>query len=116
MLILKLDTEEWIREDYTSTSGNGISFTIYTEEKMVNVKDLTGYTLKIKFIDQDNHMLYDEFDCDIVGNPHAGTGEFLPLIGELDINFIGEIEIELTGTNEILSARGTNGSGKLRVR
>ena len=50
MLILKLDTEEWIREDYTSTSGNGISFTIYTEEKMVNTKNLTGYTLKIKFI------------------------------------------------------------------
>jgi len=115
MLILKLDTEEWIREDYTSTSGNGISFTIYTEEKMVNVKDLTGYTLKIKFIDQDNHMLYDEFDCDVV-SAVSGTGEFLPLIGELDINFIGEIEIELTGTNEILSARGINGSGKLRVR
>ena len=115
MLTLKLGTEEWIREDYTSTSGNGISFTIYTEEKMVNVKNLSGYTLKIKFIDQHDHMLYDEFDCDIV-NASAGTGEFLPLIGELDINFIGQIEIELTGTNEILSARGNNGSGTLRVR
>jgi hypothetical protein len=115
MLILNLGTEEWIREDYTSTTGSGISFTIYTEEKMVNVKNISGYTLKIKFIDQHNHMLYDEFDCDIV-SATDGTGEFLPKIGELDMNYIGEIEVELTGTNEILSARGTNGSGRFRIR
>ena len=115
MLILNLGTEEWIREDYTSTTGSGISFTIYTEEKMVNVKNISGYTLKIKFIDQHNHMLYDEFDCDIVSATN-GTGEFLPKIGELDTNYIGEIEIELTGTNEMLSARGVNGSGKIRIR
>ena len=114
MLILKLGTEEWISEDYTSTTGSGISFTIYTEPKMVNVQNLTGYTLKIRFRDQDN-MLYDEFDCDIV-SAAAGTGEFLPQIGELDTNYIGEIEVELTGTNEVLSARGVNGSGKLRIR
>ena len=114
MLILKLGTEEWISEDYTATTGSGISFTIYTEPKMINVKNLSGYTLKIRFRDQDN-MLYDEFDCDIV-SAAAGTGEFLPKIGELDTNYIGEIEIELTGTNEMLSARGVNGSGKIRIR
>ena len=60
-------------------------------------------------------MLYDEFDCDIV-SATSGTGEFLPKIGELDTNYIGEIEVELTGTNEMLSARGVNGSGKIRIR
>ena len=114
MLILNLGTEEWIREDYTSTTGSGISFTIYTEEKMVNVKNISGYTLIIKFLDQDGTIWY-EFDADVV-SAVGGTGEFLPKIGELDMNYIGEIEVELTGTNEILSARGTNGSGRFRIR
>ena len=114
MLTLNLGTEEWIREDYTASTGNGVSFTIYTEEKMVNVKNLSGYTLKIKFLDQDGVRLY-EFDASVV-SAGSGTGEFLPAIGELNMNFIGEIEVELTGSGEILSARGNNGSGKLRVR
>jgi len=114
MLILKLGTEEWIREDYTASTGNGISFTIYTEEKMVNIKNISGYTLKIKFLDQDHFIVY-EFDASVV-SASGGTGEFLPKIGELNFNYIGEIEVELTGSGEILSARGTNGSGKLRVR
>jgi len=114
MLVLNLDTEEWQKGDYTATSGNGIGFTIYTEEKMANVKNLTGYTLKIKLYDQNNDRILEE-DCDIV-TAGSGTGEYLPSIGHLDINFIGEVEIELTGTNEVLTAVGNNGSAKLRVR
>jgi len=114
MLTLKLDTEEWVREDYTTTSGNGISFTIYQEEKMVNVFDLTNYTLEFELYDQDGIRIVSE-DCDKVV-ADSGTGEYLPPSGYLDINFIGEVVIVLTGTNEQLSARGTNGSGKLRIR
>ena len=114
MLTLKLDTEEWVREDYTASTGNGISFTVYTEEKMVNAFDLTGYTLVLKFRDQDNVRLY-EFDANILVEA-SGTGEYLPAVGELNINYIGEVELELTGTGEVLSARGVNGSAKLRVR
>jgi len=114
MLVLKLDTEEWGREDYTASTGNGISFTVYTEEKMVNVKNLTGYTLKLRFIDQDGIILFEK-DCSILV-AGSGTGEYLPAIGILNVNFIGEVELELTGTGEVLTARGTNGSSKLRIR
>lgn len=114
MLVLKLEEEEWNQGDYTSTTGNGLSFTIYTEEKMVNTKNLTGYTLKFKLYDQNGERIVAE-DCDIV-SAVAGTGEFLPENGNLNINFIGEAEVELTGTDEQLTAVGVNGSAKLRVR
>ena len=114
MLTLKLNTEEWNQGDYTASTGNGISFTIYTEEKMINAKNLTGYTLKIKLYDQNGDRILSE-DCSILVAA-SGTGEFLPANGNLNINFIGEGEIELTGSGEILTAIGTNGSGKLRVR
>ena len=39
MLVLDLDQEEWDKGDYTSTSGNGISFTIYTEEKIERTQE-----------------------------------------------------------------------------
>jgi hypothetical protein len=114
MLILSLDAEEWIQGDYTSTTGNGLSFTIFTEENMVNVKNLTGYTLKFKLYDQNGDRILSE-DCNIV-SASLGTGEFLPANGNLNVNFIGEVEVELTGTGEVLTAIGTNGSSKLRVR
>jgi hypothetical protein len=102
MLTLKLDNEEWYQGDYTLTTGNGVGFTIYTEEKMVNVKNLTGYTLESE-------------DCDIV-TAGSGTGEFLPIDGNLNVNFIGEVRVVLSKSGEQLTAIGTNGSGKLRIR
>ncbi len=114
MLVLDVDQEEWDKGDYTSTSGNGISFTIYTEEKMVNVKNLSGYTLRIELYDQNNDRILRQ-PCDVLVAA-SGTGEYLPPKGFFDINFIGEVKIELTGTNEVLTAVGTNGSAKLRIR
>ncbi len=114
MLILNLGTEEWIKDDYTATTGNGLSFTIYTEPKMANVKNLTGYTLEFVTYDQDGNKVYTK-DCDIV-TAGSGTGEYLPAIGELSANFIGEVEIRLTKSGEVLTARGVNGSAKLRIK
>ena len=114
MLTLKLDVEEWFQGDYTATTGNGISFTIYTEEKMANVKNLTGYTLEFELYDQNGFRIVSE-DCDILVAA-SGTGEFLPANGNLNVNFIGEARVVLNKTGEQLTAIGTNGSGKLRVR
>ena len=114
MLIRNLDQEEWVRGDYTATTGNGVSFTIYTEPKMANVKNLTGYTLEVLAYDQDGIRLYT-YDCDIV-TAGSGTGEFLPISGEFNIEFIGEIEVRLTKSGEVLTARGVNGSAKLRIK
>lgn len=114
MLTLKLDNEEWYQGDYTLTTGNGVGFTIYTEEKMVNVKNLTGYTLEFELFDQNGFRIVSE-DCDIV-TAGSGTGEFLPIDGNLNVNFIGEVRVVLSKSGEQLTAIGTNGSGKLRIR
>ena len=81
---------------------------------MVNVKDITGYTLEFELFDQDKNRIMSE-DCDIV-TAASGTGEFLPEDGEMNINFIGEATVVLSKSGEQLTARGTNGSAKLRVR
>jgi len=115
-LINKLDQEIWVKGNYTATSGNGLSGTIYTEPKMANAKNLTGYTLKIRLYDQNRREVFSD-DCDILV-AGSGTWEFLPVKGEFNIDFIGEVEIELTKSDETeeLTAYGVNGSSKLRIR
>ena len=114
MLILSLDQEEWVKGNFTATTGNGISFTIYTEPKMANVKNLSGYTLKIYCYDQDGDQVYS-YDCDVV-TASSGTGEFLPEDGEFNTKFIGEVEVRLIKSVEELTARGVNGSARLKIR
>jgi len=115
-LINELDTEKWIKGNYTASTGNGISGTIYTEEKMVNAKDITGYTLKIRLYDQNNQEVFSD-DADIL-IAASGTWEYLPALGKLNFTFIGELEVELlkSDSTEELTAYGINGSSKLRIQ
>ncbi len=112
----QLDEEIWLKGNYTATTGNGISGTIYSEPKMVNAFDLTNYNLKIYFYDQNRKIVhYDDCNKVVAAN---GTWEYLNTLGELNFDFIGEVEIQLTKTDntEELTAIGTNGSSKLRIR
>ena len=114
VLINKLGVEKWVMGNHTDNTGEGISGTIYTEEKMVNAKNLSGYTLKFKLYDQDRFNIYSE-DCDILV-AGSGTWEYLPVPSVLNFQFIGDVEIQLTKSDEEVTAIGVNGSAKLRIR
>jgi len=112
----KLNQKIWIKGNFTATTGNGISGTLYQESKMVNVFNGTNYTAKIILYDQNRYIvLSDDIDWKTAS---SGTWEYLNSSGKLNIDFIGEVEIELLKTDltEELTAIGTNGSSKLRIR
>lgn len=115
-LFNKLDDKLWIKGNYTATTANGLTGKIYTEAKLVNAFDGTNYTAKIYFYDQNRYIVtYDDIDW-VTAN--AGTWVYKPTLGEMNFDFIGEVEIELLKTDESeeLTAIGVNGSSKLRIR
>ena len=107
-LYLKVDTPVWYKGDYTDVGGLSITGTIYSNATMVTAFDYTGYTLKIKGFNQRGE---EEFSFDAAAVTEAsGTWIFSPAIGNLNIDFIGDIVIELTKTDSRLQARGRNSS------
>jgi len=46
-LFLKLDQKRWFRGDFSTT--NALTGTIYTDKNEQTAKDLTGFTIKIRF-------------------------------------------------------------------
>lgn len=112
----KLNQKIWAKGNFTATNANGISGTLYQESKMVNVFNGTNYTGKIKLYDQNR----DEVISDAITwvSQSGGTWVYLNTSGELNFDFIGEVEIELIKTDgtEELTATGINGSSKLRIR
>jgi len=114
VLINKLTQELWVKGNYTDNTGEGLDGVIYTEEKMVNGFDATGYTAKIRLYDQQHQEVFSD---DIVWTTQAsGIWEYLPALGKLNFNYIGEVEIELIKSDAELTAFGINGSSKLRIR
>jgi hypothetical protein len=114
VLISNLTQELWVKGNYTDNTTEGLSGVIYSEEKMVNAFDASGYTAKIRLYDQ---MHQEVFSDDIVWTTQAsGAWEYLPALGKLNFDFIGDVEIELIKSDAELTAVGVNGSSKLRIR
>lgn len=112
----KLNQKIWIKGNYTATNANGISGTLYNESKMSTTFNGTNYTAKIILYDQNRYIVLSD---DLIWvTASAGTWVYLNTSGELNFDFIGDVEIELTKTDdtEELTAIGTNGSSKLRIR
>lgn len=114
VLYNKLNQELWAMGNYTDNTGKGLSGQIFTEPKFVNGYDCTGYTAKIRFYDQNGYEVFSDYIT--YTTQSSGIWEYLPSLGKLDFNFIGEVEIELIKSGEQLTAVGVNGSSKLRIR
>jgi len=113
LLFLFLDQETWYKGDYTDDNTLALTGTIYQDANKNTVFDLTGYTLEIKGFNQRGEGEFT-YDADIIA-PTSGTWRFKPKIGELNTEFIGDVEIEMTKTGSVISAKGRNGSAALWV-
>ena len=114
VLYLKLDQEIWNQGDFTADNTLALTGTIYSDNTFATAFDLTGYTLEIELYDQNRSAIFTD-DADIV-TAADGTFRYKPSIGELNIDFIGEVKIKLSKTDTEVTAEGRNGSGKLRIR
>ena len=113
VLYNKLDVKTWPESDFTSVTTDGITGTIYTNEALSTAKTLTGYTLKIRFLDI-NGDLVKEDDADIV-TAGSGTWRYNPADGDYVAVGIYSIVIELTKSGEHITAIGLNNSNIIRI-
>jgi hypothetical protein len=114
VLYLQLDQEYWYKGDYSDVDALAITGTIYSNATMLTAFNLTGYTLKIKGFNQRGEQEISAKDATIV-SAVAGTFKYLPEIGDLNFEFIGDLELELTKAGTVISAKGRNGSGSFFI-
>lgn len=111
---LKLTTKYWVDGDYTTTTGNGISGTIYTNEAMSSAANWSTYTTKkIRFLD---HGI--EYDSDTTGLTlnADGTFTYVPPAGKLNTPGIYDVQIMVESATERLSTISLEGFGRLLVQ
>jgi hypothetical protein len=114
VLYLQLDQEVWAKGDYTDVDALALTGTIYSNATMLNAFNLTGYTLKIKGFNQRGEQEISEKTATIV-SAVAGTFKYLPAEGDLNLDFVGDLELELEKAGTVISAKGRNGSASFVV-
>jgi len=92
-IYLDLDTPRWFRNDFSSE--NKITGTIYTDVNKSVVKDLTGYTVKIKMFKP--HQIGDRFNkTATIVSASNGTFEYAVQDGDMPIYGLYWMVVELT--------------------
>ena len=114
VLYLQLDQEIWYRADYSDEDILSITGTVYSNATMLTAFDITNYTLKIKGFNQRGEIEIGEKDATIISGI-AGTWRYKPDLGDLNLDFIGDLELELEKSGTVISAKGRNGSASFYI-
>jgi hypothetical protein len=92
-LYLALGQKEWFRNDFSS--DNKLTGTIYTDINQTTAKDLTGYTINVKFFRP--NRLGERFDKAATAVVAAnGTWEYAVAQGEMPPANLYHVKVELT--------------------
>ncbi|MFQ5786688.1 MAG: hypothetical protein ACE5H1_01780 [Thermodesulfobacteriota bacterium] len=111
----KLDQSQWGKGDFTDITGEAITGTIYTDEKLTSAFDLTGYTLELIFYDPIDRKVVKNDLAGTIVTAASGTWRFLPSDGDLNFNFVGELLMKLTKSGTELHAWSVSGSAKFML-
>ena len=113
---LKLDQKTWGAGDYVADNAQALTGTIYSNEALTSLVDISSYTLKIKVYPKERPDWYQlSEDAEIVSGS-GGTWRYKPTINKLDNAGVYKVVIQLSKTDERLSAVGIKGSDELLVR
>ena len=113
---LKLDQKTWGAGDYVADNAQALTGTIYSNEALTSLVDISSYTLKIKVYPRERPDWYQlSEDAEIVSGS-AGTWRYKPTINKLDNSGVYRVVIQLSKTDERISAIGIKGSDELLVR
>ena len=113
---LKLDQKTWGAGDYVADNTLALTGTIYSDEALSSAVNISSYTLKIKVYPRERPDWYQlSEDADIVSGSD-GTWRYKPTINKLDNAGVYRVVIQLSKTDERLSAIGIKGSDELLVR
>jgi|TARA_R110002051_G_C8520847_1_gene467940 hypothetical protein len=113
---LKLNQKTWGAGDYVNDNSLGLTGTIYSDEALSSVVNISTYTLKIKVYPKERPDWYQlSEDAEIVSGS-GGTWRYKPTINKLDDSGVYKVVIQLSKTDERISAVGIKGSDELLVR
>jgi hypothetical protein len=110
-----LDVHQWGLEDFTDENALSITGTIYSDKNLTTAFDLTGYTLTLRIIDNQGHIIEDNSDDIEIVTAGSGTWRFKPQDGRMFTELNGQIVVRLEKSGSQISAIGINGSSDLLV-
>ena len=96
-MYLSLDQDKWFRGDFSAT--NKLTGTIYTDINQTTAKNLTGYTIKVKFFKE--NRLGERFNNTasivVAGN---GTWEYAVNRDDIPPSGLYLVKVELSQSND----------------
>lgn len=113
---LNLDQKTWGAGDYVDTNSLALTGTIYSNAELTSAQDITGYTLKIKVYPRERPDWYQVSDDAEIVTATSGTWRYKPTINKIDDAGVYRVVIQLSKTDERISAIGIKGSDELLVR
>ena len=94
-IYLKLNQSQWYRGDFSTE--NKLTGTVYTDKNKTVVKDLTGYTVKIRMMK--TRTIGDRFNKQAsIVSATDGTISYAVQSGEIPIFGMYEVVVEITKT------------------
>ena len=113
---VNLDQKSWGAGDYVNDNSLALTGTIYSNEALSTVVDLSTYTLKIKVYPIERPDWYQISESAEVVSGSGGTWRYKPTINKLDVAGVYRVVIQLSKTDERVSAIGIKGSDELLIR
>lgn len=110
VLYLKMDQKQWGYGDYTDSASFDISGTVYSDDKLSSVVNITSYTPTIRFVDYDGNLAYSTTTGITVS---AGSGVFTIKFSQSNtpaLKGLYKIRLILEDSTNRLTCVGTNGS------
>ena len=104
----------WIAGDFADGTQY-ILGTVYTDDTLGTVFDLTGYTLEVEFWDNVRQWLVKNNLTGTIVSDVGGTWKLIVAEGDLNFNFEGEIRLKLTKSGTELTAIGVTGSANFMI-
>jgi len=106
VLYNKLTRTSWAEGDFDSGTHN-LTGTIYSNDKLTDKFDLTGYTIEVILWDRIADRIFKSGLTGAIVSATDGTWKYIVVDGDLSWEFTGTIIIKLTKSGTELTAVGS---------
>jgi len=99
----KLTRTSWAKGDFDSGTHN-LTGTIYSNDKLTDKFDLTGYTIEVVLWDRTRGTVFKSGLTGAIVSATDGTWKYIVTEGDLSWDFTGEVHVILTKSGTELTA------------
>jgi len=102
----KLTRTSWVKGDFADGTHN-LTGTIYTDDRLTQKFDLTGYTIEVVLYDRVRGSVFKSGLTGAIVSATDGTWKYIVTEGDLSWDFTGEVQVILTKSGTELTAVGS---------